>query len=219
MPANLSIRLVNLIAFVALAMVFILIWRKTITAQVQAFQWQSFALAGLTALIAAVGGAIELFGVALAVAAIKGGIVPWVLNRAIRSIGLRRESAPYLSTPIALIVAGLLVTVAYAVMLPLTPVAPPLTAAALPLAFAGILIGLLLTITRRRALTQILGFLVVENSIFMLSLLATFGVPLVVEVGVFLDLLVAVLILEVFVHRIKENFDTHDVDLLGELKG
>ncbi|HEV8487106.1 MAG TPA: hydrogenase, partial [Blastocatellia bacterium] len=72
---------------------------------------------------------------------------------------------------------------------------------------------------RRRALTQILGFLMLENSIFLLALLATYGVPFIVEIGVFLDVLVAVLIMEVFIYRIKENFDSIEVDRLGSLKG
>ena len=87
------------------------------------------------------------------------------------------------------------------------------------MAFAGVLIGLFTTVNRRRALTQILGFLMLENSIFMIALLATYGVPLIVEIGVFLDVLVAVLILEIFVYRIKENFDSIDVKQMGALKG
>ncbi len=74
-------------------------------------------------------------------------------------------------------------------------------------------------VNRRRALTQILGFLMLENSIFLLALLATYGVPFIVEMGVFLDVLVAVLIMEVFIYRIKENFDSIEVDRLGRLKG
>ena len=88
----------------------------------------------------------------------------------------------------------------------------------LPLAFAGVLIGFFIMVNRRRAVTQILGFLMLENGIFLLALLATYGVPFIVEMGVFLDVLVAVLIMEVFVYRIKDNFDSIDVGQLGKLK-
>ena len=71
---------------------------------------------------------------------------------------------------------------------------------------------------RRRAVTQILGFLMLENGIFLLALLTTYGVPFIVEMGVFLDVLVAVLIMEVFVYHIKDNFDSIDVGELGKLK-
>ncbi|MDE2484850.1 MAG: hydrogenase, partial [candidate division NC10 bacterium] len=79
--------------------------------------------------------------------------------------------------------------------------------------------GFFVMVNRRRALTQILGFLMLENSIFLLALLATYGVPFIVEMGVFLDVLVAVLIMEVFIYRIKENFESIEVDRLGRLKG
>jgi hydrogenase-4 component E len=93
------------------------------------------------------------------------------------------------------------------------------TAEAVPLAFAGVLIGAFITVIRRRALTQILGFLMLENGIFLVALLATYGVPFIVEIGVFLDVLVAVLIMEVFIYRIKENFDSIEVGEMGKLKG
>jgi hydrogenase-4 component E len=88
----------------------------------------------------------------------------------------------------------------------------------MPLAFAGVLIGFFIMVDRRRAVTQILGFLMLENGIFLLALLTTYGVPFIVEMGVFLDVLVAVLIMEVFVYHIKDNFDSIDVGELGKLK-
>jgi hydrogenase-4 component E len=103
----------------------------------------------------------------------------------------------------------------------MTPIAasnPLPTADAIPLAFAGALIGFFIMVNRRRAVTQILGFLMLENGIFLLALLSTYGVPFIVEMGVFLDVLVAVLIMEVFVYRIKDNFDSIDVGELGKLK-
>jgi hydrogenase-4 component E len=127
--------------------------------------------------------------------------------------------APYLGTSTTLGICAVLVVIAVYVMAPVTASNRLPTADGIPLAFAGVLIGLFTTVNRRRALTQILGFLMLENSIFMIALLATYGVPLIVEMGVFLDMLVAVLILEVFVYRIKENLDSIDVKQLGVLRG
>ncbi len=118
-----------------------------------------------------------------------------------------------------LVICGILVIVAFYVMAPIAESNRLPTADGIPLGFAAVLIGLFTTVNRRRALTQILGFLMLENGIFMVALLATYGVPLIVEIGVFLDLLVAVLILEVFVYRIRENFDSIDVKRLGALRG
>lgn len=219
MPLNLFSSLANLFAFAALGAVFLLILRNNLGGQVQMFAVQSFLLAVLAGIVAAFSASVELLLVAVALFLIKVILIPYVLNRAVKRIGLQPTVLPYLGTIATLIVGGALIVVAYYVMTPLVESDPLPTAHAIPLAFAGILIGLFVTVNRRRALTQILGFLMLENSIFLLALLMTFGVPFIVEIGVFLDVLVAVLILEVFVYRIKENFDTLDVGQMGELKG
>ena len=92
------------------------------------------------------------------------------------------------------------------------------TRGGIPLALATVFVGLLIIVSRRSALTQIVGFLVLENGIALLAILATFGVPLIVELGVFLDVLLGVLVMQVFVYRIRETFDTIDVDRLKELR-
>jgi len=183
------------------------------------FAVQSGVLAALAAVVAFFGGSRELFGVAVAFAVIKVIVIPNVLNRAVAKIGMQRAVSPYLGTSMTLGICAALVVVAFYVMAPVTRSDRLPTAEGIPLAFSGVLIGLFTTVNRRRALTQILGFLMLENSIFMIALLATYGVPLIVELGVFLDVLVAVLILEVFVYRIKENLDSIDVKQLGALRG
>ena len=213
------IQLANLLSFLALGAAILLILRGSLGAQVDMFTLQSFALALLTAIVAWYAASVDLFGVAVVLVIIKVVIIPRVLNRAVTNIGLQRAAAPYLGTAPALVVCGALIVVAFYVMTPIVASNPLPTANALPLAFAGVLVGLFVTVNRRRALTQILGFLVMENSIFLFALLATYGVPFIVELGVFLDVLVAVLILEVFVYHTKENFDTLEVGQMGELKG
>jgi hydrogenase-4 component E len=82
-----------------------------------------------------------------------------------------------------------------------------------------VLIGLFFMISRKKAIGQIIGFLVMENGMFMAAILTTFGMPMIVEIGVFFDLLTAVLIMGVFVFRINENFDSIDINKLRNLKG
>ena len=212
-------RLVTLLSFAVLGTAFLLIMCRDLAGQVRLFAVQSLTLAILAAIVAAFAGSIELIGVALALALLKVFVIPRVLNRAVTKIGLQRAAAPYLGTPATLVVCGSLVVIAFYVMAPVAASNPLPTADAIPLAFAGVLIGFFVTVNRRRALTQILGFLMMENSIFLLALLATYGVPFIVEMGVFLDVLVAVLIMKVFIYRIKENFDSIEVDQLGRLKG
>jgi hydrogenase-4 component E len=212
-------KIANLLSFLFLLMSFLLIVRNSLAGQVRMFAIQSGILAVLAAVVALFGGRLELFGVAAVFTIIKVIVIPNVLNRAVARIGMQRAVAPYLGTSTTLAVCAVLVVIAFTAMSPITGSDPLPTADGIPLAFAGVLIGLFTTVNRRRALTQILGFLMLENSIFMIALLATYGVPLIVEIGVFLDVLVAVLILEVFVYRIKQNFDSIDVKQLGVLRG
>lgn len=212
-------KLASLFSFLVLGTTILLIVRQSLTGQVRVFALQSFILAILAAIVAAFARDGVLLGVAILVLIIKGIVLPRVLARAVTNIGMERAAAPYVSTPIALAVCGALIVVAFYVMVPISSSNPLPTAGAMPLAFAGVLIGLFVTVNRRRALTQILGFLTLENGIFLLALLATYGVPFIVEAGIFIDVLVAVLIMEVFVYRIKENFDSSDVGQMGELKG
>jgi hydrogenase-4 component E len=212
-------KIANLLSFLFLLMSFLLILRNSLAGQVRMFAIQSGILAALAAVVASFGGRLELFGVAAVFTIIKVIVIPNVLNRTVARIGMQRAVAPYLGTSTTLAVCAVLVVIAFTAMSPITGSDPLPTADGIPLAFAGVLIGLFTTVNRRRALTQILGFLMLENSIFMIALLATYGVPLIVEIGVFLDVLVAVLILEVFVYRIKQNFDSIDVKQLGVLRG
>jgi hydrogenase-4 component E len=211
-------KLVNLLSFAALGLTILLIVRARLEGQVRAFALQSFVLALLSVLIAIYTGSLELFAVGTALVIVKVIVIPRVLDRAVAKIGISRVAAPYLGTAPALIVCALLAIIAFYVMTPIAASNPLPTADAMPLAFAGVLIGFFIMVERRRAVTQILGFLMLENGIFLLALLTTYGVPFIVEMGVFLDVLVAVLIMEVFVYHIKDNFDSIDVGQLGNLK-
>jgi hydrogenase-4 component E len=218
MSAEMLSKAVNLLSFIALGLTILLIVRTRLDGQVRVFGLQSLVLALLSVLIAVYSGSLELLGVGVALVVVKGVMIPRVLNRAVAKVGLARVAAPYLGTAPALIICGLLTILAFYVMTPIAASNPLPTADAIPLAFAGVLIGFFIMVNRRRAVTQILGFLMLENGIFLLALLATYGVPFIVEMGVFLDVLVAVLIMEVFVYRIKDNFDSIDVGALGKLK-
>jgi hydrogenase-4 component E len=218
MSAEILSKLVNLLSFVALGLTILLIVRARLEGQVRAFALQSFVLAFLSVLIAIYTDSFQLFGVGVALVIVKVVVIPRVLNRAVAKIGISRVAAPYLGTAPALIVCVLLAIIAFYVMTPIASSNPLPTADAMPFAFAGVLIGFFIMVDRRRAVTQILGFLMLENGIFLLALLTTYGVPFIVEMGVFLDVLVAVLIMEVFVYHIKDNLESIDVGELGKLK-
>ena len=212
------VRLVDLLTFASLVLALLVVWRQSLTARRRLFLAQSVALALATAAVGVVGGKAELLLVAVAVLVVKAWVIPRVLRGA--AAGLPpRPSAVLLRPSLGLLTAGGLVVVAYVVMLPIAAASRLPTASAIPLAFAIILIGLLVCVTAQRALSQVLGFLVFENGIFLFAVLTTYGVPGIVEAGVLLDVLVVALLLTGVVVQIRQEHDSIDLDRLQELRG
>lgn len=204
----------------SLALLFgiMLLWRRSLFAYISAFQWQSVVLAALFGLIGYFGNDPELYFVAVFFFVLKVIILPRYLKRMAKRFGDQRELKPYVNVATSLILAGLLVVLAYAITRPLVLVSNLPTRGGLPLAMSLVLVGLFVIITRKKALTQIVGFLVMENGITLLAALGTFGVPLIIELGVFLDVLMGFLVMQVFVYQIHYTFESIDVDQLSELK-
>lgn len=208
----------NLLAFLGLAITLLIVWRQSWPARLRLFAAQSLLLAILAGTIGVLAQRRGLFLVAAVVVVLKVLAIPRVLVRIGSGAPVRRV-APGRSSGIALLVAGALVVAAYVVMLPVTAAAELPTEGAIPLAFAMALIGLALCVTGRDALGHILGFLVFENGIFELAILATYGLPGIVEAGVFLDVLVIVLIMEAVVVQVRREHASIEVDRLRELRG
>ena len=145
-------------------------------------------------------------------------ILPLYLGRLQQRIGSEGEIQPYVNVASSLILAGLLVLLAYAITRPLVAVSTLPTRGGLPLAMGLIFVGLFVVVTRKKALTQIVGFLVMENGIALLAVLGTYGIPLIIELGVFLDVLMGFLVMQVFVYQIHDTFESIDVDQLSQLK-
>jgi hydrogenase-4 component E len=214
--------LVNLLVFVALLLTLLLVWRQSRPARLRLFVAQSAVLALLALTIGLFAGRRGLVAVAAVFLLVKVWIIPRVLARIAAQLPVRPVT-PGRSAGLAVLGAGALVVLAYVIMLPVVGAADPArrlpTTGAIPLAFAITLIGLALCVTGRDALGQILGFLALENGIFALALLATWGLPGLVEAGVFLDVLVVVLIMEGVVVELRREHDSLDVDRLRELRG
>ena len=207
----------NLLAFLGLVSSLLIVWRQSWPARLRLFTAQSLLLAALAATVGLLAQRRGLLLVA-AVVVVKALAIPRVLAR-IGSGAPVRPIAPGRSSGIRLLVAGALVVAAYVIMLPVTSAVELPTESAIPLAFAMALIGLALCVTGRDALGHILGFLVFENGVFGLAILATYGLPGIVEAGVFLDVLVIVLIMEAVVVQVRREHDSIDVEHLRELRG
>jgi hydrogenase-4 component E len=207
----------NLLAFLGLVTALLIVWRQSWPGRLRLFVAQSALLALLAVVVGLYAGKPALFVVAVVVAALKVVVIPRVLGRMAAGLPLRRV-APGRSAGVEVLGAGLLVVAAYVVMLPVAAAAEVPTEGGIPLAFAMALIGLLVCVTGRDALGHVLGFLMLENGIFGLALLATYGLPWIVEAGVFLDVLVIVLLMEGVVLEIRREHESLDVDRLRELR-
>jgi hydrogenase-4 component E len=194
------------------------LWRRSVPSYIGAFTTQSVALAITTALVAFFTGHRELYVVAVMLFALKAVGIPVLLKRMERRFGAERELAPYVNTGTSMVVGGLLVLLAYMVTRPIVLLSELPTRAGLPLAMGLIFVSLFVIISRKKALTQIIGFLMLENGVALLAVLGTFGIPLIVEIGVFLDVLFGFLVMQVFVYQIHETFESIDVEQLNRLR-
>ena len=209
---------VNVLAFFGLVVTLLIVWRRSWPGRLRLFRTQSLLLALSATAIGLFAGKPSLLAVAAVVVALKAWLIPRVLGRIATGLPVR-PIAPGRSTGLTLLVAGALVVIAYVIMLPVTAASRLPTGQAIPLAFAMALIGLLVCVTGQDALGHVLGFLMFENGVFGLALLATYGLPGIVEAGVFLDVLVFVLIMEGGVVQLRREHDSIAVDRLRELRG
>jgi len=194
-----------------------LLWRRGSSAHIAAFAAQAVALAATAALIAVFTGSRELWLGAVAFLGRKGSLMPILLSRMDRRLGGPRELEPYVNTATSLVIGGLLVVLAYIVTRPVLEVSRLPTRSGMPLAMGLIFVSLFVIISRKKALTQVIGFLALENGIALLAMLGTYGIPFIVEMGVFLDALMGFLVMQIVIYRIQETFESIDVEQLNRL--
>lgn len=215
---SLFAQLVVLGASLVLILGLMLLWRRGVRAYIAAFTWQSVVLAAVTGTVAHFGHEPELYVVAVLFLLGKAVAIPVLLRAMTRRFGDERELAPYVNTATSLLVSGLLVLFAYLVTRPLVEISQLPTRSAMPLAMALVFVSLFAIVSRKKALTQVIGFLMLENGIALLAVLGTYGIPLVVEIGVFLDALLGFLVMQIFIYRIHETFESIDVEQLSDLR-
>lgn len=195
----------------------LMVWRHSLLASIRLLGAQGVALAALVAVIGVQEQEAELLLVALLIVVVKGVGLPWVLAHQSKA-GVRQiQESPRLNPTAGLLVVTLLTILSYVVVSQLVGLGASVTSHAVPIGLAMVLIGFLLLITRRRARSQLIGFLLLDNGIATVAFLTSGGVPLLVEFAVSLDVLLVVLILHVFAGRMRTKFGGTDVDLLREL--
>jgi hydrogenase-4 component E len=186
---------------------------------VRLFALQSLLLAFLPLLgEAAQGEALSLHAplVAAGTLALKVLLIPYILTRIVRTGEIHAEITPLLGFTASVFVGALLVAGSFAVATRLPLPLAPLSSLVVPAAFSTLIIGLLVLISRLNAITQVLGFLLVENGIFLFGLMLLKSMPILVELGILLDVFVGVFIMVIVVYHIRREFDHMDTDALSE---
>jgi hydrogenase-4 component E len=148
----------------------------------------------------------------------KGLLVPWALRRMVVRMGIHREIETVVSIGLTMLAGIALVALSLMVMLPVTAGADPVAREDIALALSVVLIGLLMMVTRRNAVSQVVGFMSVENGINLAATGAR-GMPLVVEISVAFSVLIAFIVIGIFLFRIRERFDTVDIGALDQFRG
>lgn len=211
-------QLVDLCAVLLLLTCFAIVAQRRLSASVDLFALQSLFLAATAALVASLTGIQHIYIAAALTVVIKVIVIPRILKKVIERLNVSRELVMNVNIPAGLLICGALVIVAFFITQPIIPLGYLLTRDSLSIALAIVLIGFFTMIARKKAVTQMVGFLVMENGLFLGATAAAYGMPLIVELGVFFDVLVAGLIVGIYTHRLQDAFDSVDTSTLTVLK-
>ena len=216
---DLGSQLITLMAALMLVVQLLMIAQRMLLTNIRLFAIQSLLLAAIAAVLAYHYNASHVYVVAVLTIIGKVIFLPWLLDRLVRRIQIREEIEPLLNAPTSMLLCGGLTLLGYVVARPFTSL-ERVGNNTLGTALTLLLTGFFLMINRRTALTQVLALLTVENGVMLAAVaLTTYGMPLVVELGIFFDVLVAVMVLGILVYRIRENFASMDTSKLNQLKG
>ncbi len=211
-------QLLDLFAAGLLLISFAMLSERRTQRLVTLFAWQGAVLFASTLLVAYSAALREVYYSAALTLILKVIVLPWILLRLIRRLGAEWDSELLVNVPVTMLLGLGLVIFAFGLAQPISTLAATITRNTLGIALAVILLAFLMMITRRKAVTQVIGFLAMENGLFFAATSATYGMPMVIELGIALDVLVGVLILGVFFFQIREQFDSLDLHHLETLK-
>ena len=211
-------QLINLLAAILLLLAFAMLTQRRVVSLIDLFAFQGLALALSTAIVAYTTAQTHLFFSAGLTLVLKVALLPWLLYRLVRRLDVKWDVEGLINVPTTMIVGLVLVVFAFNLAVPISQLASTVTRATLGIAMATVMLSFLMMITRRKALPQVIGFLSMENGLFFAATSATYGMPMVVELGIALDVLVGMLILGVFFFQIREQFDSLDLKHLEKLK-
>jgi len=216
--APLSQQLVNLLAAILLLIAFAMLSQRRVLSLIRLFAWQGLALSASTAIVAYSTGQGHLYISAFVTLVLKVLVLPFVLHRLIDQLNVRWDVEPLINVPATMLAGIGLAIFAFTLATPISEMAGTVTRSTLGIALASVLLSFLMMIVRRKAIPQVIGFLAMENGLFFAATSATYGMPMVVELGIALDVLVGAFIFGIFFFQIREQFDSLDTHHMERLK-
>ncbi len=218
MTPPLSSQIINLLAALLLLIAFAMLSQRRILSLIYLFAWQGFVLVLSTVVVAYATAQHHLYYSAFLTLVLKVFALPWILHRLIIRLNVKWDVETLINIPTTMLLGILLVIFAFNLASPISQMASAVTRQTLGTAMACVLLSFMMMITRRKAVPQVVGFLAMENGLFFAATSATYGMPMVVELGIALDVLVGTFIFGIFFFQIRETFDSLDIHHLEKLK-
>ncbi len=218
MTVELASRLIDGVGAMLLFTMFLILASGQLFRAIYAVAAQAAFLGVAGGILAAATGNVDLWVIAGITIIIKAFALPWLLIRVVRRVQIRREIEPVIPITVTLILAAGIVVLAFHLSASLGPVRQAITGNAMPVGIALTLIGVLVMATRKKALTQMVGLFASENGIFFTAMAVSQGMPLIIEIGIVLDVVLGALVMGIMVLRVRT--DVHgDIADLASLKG
>jgi hydrogenase-4 component E len=211
-------QLVNLLGAVLLMLAFAMISQRRVLSLIQLFTMQGATLVLSTVVVGYVTNQHHLYLSAGLTLVLKVVLIPYLLRRVIDRLHVRWDIETLINIPTTMLIGILIVIFSFNLAKPISQLSSAVSSGTLGIALACVLLSFLMMITRAKAVPQVIGFLAMENGLFFAATSATYGMPMVVELGIALDVLIGVLILGVFMFQIREKFDSLDIRHLEKLK-
>jgi len=215
---HLDFDVAHMLAGLLVLVSFMMLYQDRLYALLRVLALHAFVLACAVAWQARIQDAPGLYVTAAIALGFKAVLVPWALHRIVVRLGIHREIETVVGIGVTMLAGMFLVALSLEVMLPVTAHANPVAREDIALALSVVLIGLLIMVTRRNAVSQVVGFLSLENGVDLAAAGAQ-GMPLVVELSVAFSVLIAFIVIGIFLFRIRERFDTVDLQALDRFRG
>ena len=204
-------QLVNLCAAIMLLLGFAMLAQRRILSLINLFMLQGMVLVASTLIVAHTTGQSHLYWSAALTLTLKVIALPWILHRLIRKLSVKWDVETIINIPTTMLCGIALVVIAFNVAQPISELSGTIMRATIGIALACVLLSFLMMITRSKAVPQVIAFLSMENGLFFAATSATYGMPMVVELGIALDIMVGMVILGVFFFQIRQQFDSLDI--------